>query len=351
MSHSSLDAAAAKTLAALRLAQPPEGLMTRRPELAVPLDHWSEQPDALSLSKMGPEIAARYLEMLGRKYDEMIRGAYPQSDLAELVTREYAELYLKRGPYIAQYVQEEMQGRPATASQLLHQQSGPFNAPKKPDMPVSRGNHAERRRESRAHLQWGYHAERPPPDPKKPANLPEMGLITPRHYRPETTEEWHARNQRKPLPMRIDLVRAHDGSLVNAALQPIQRPDHWRKSGIAHDLEGMGVTQATAWMKRLKKEFDWQILHGKTEDLSFGAPIPASESRNQFLSYGPYIRQYVMEIEEQRKRAARNAAPVQPFVGFTGQAYAEKGGAAPFAECVAPGCPCIASWNGEKHQH
>ena len=281
----------------------------------------------------------------------MIRGAYPQSDLAELVTREYAELYLKRGPYIAQYVQEEMQDRPATASQLLHQQSCPFNAPKKPDMPVSRGNHAERRRESRAHLQHQYHAEPPPPDPKKPANLPEMGLIVPRHYRPETTEEWHARNQRKPLPMRIDLVRAHDGSLVNAALQPIQRPDHWRKSGIAHDLEGMGVTQATAWMKRLKKEFDWQILHGATEDLSFGAPIPASESRNQFLSYGPYIRQYVMEMEEQRKRAARNAAPVQPFVGFTGQAYAEKGGAAPFAECVAPGCPCIASWNGEKHQH
>ena len=244
MSHSSLDAAAAKTLAALRLAQPPEGLMTRRPELAIPLDHWSEQPDALNLSKMGPEIAVRYLERLGRKYDEMIRGAYPQSDLAELVTREYAELYLKRGPYIAQYVQEEMQDRPATASQLLHQQSCPFN------------------------------------DPKKPANLPEMGLIAPRHYRPETTEEGHARNQRKPLPTRIDLVRAHDGSLVNAALQPIQRPDHWRKSGIAHDLEGMSVTQATAWMKRLKKEFNWQILHGKTEDLSFGAPIPASESRN-----------------------------------------------------------------------
>jgi hypothetical protein len=58
-----------------------------------------------------------------------------------------------------------------------------------------------------------------------------------------------------------------------------------------------------------------------------------------------------MEMEEQRKRAARNAAPVQPFVGFTGQAYAEKGGATPFTECVALGCPCIASWNGEKHQH
>jgi hypothetical protein len=342
MSHSSLDAASAETLAALRLSQPPEGLITRRPELAIPLDHWSEQPHALSLSKMGPEIAVRYLERLGRKYDEMIRGAYPQSDLAELVTREYAELYLKRGPYIAQYVQEEMQDRPATVSQSLHQQNRPVNAPEKPVTPVARGNHAERRRESRAHLQWGY---------EKPTNPPEMGLIAPRQYRPETTEEWHARNQRKPLPTRIDLVRAHDGSLVNAALQPIQRPDHWRQSGIAHDLEGMGVTRATAWMKRLKKEFDWQILQGKMEDLSFGAPIPASESRNQFLSYGPYIRQYVMEMEEQRKRAARNAAPVQPFVGFTGQAYAEKGGATPFTECVAPGCPCIASWNGEKHQH
>ena len=43
-----------------------------------------------------------------------------------------------------------------------------YNAPEKPVMPVSRGNHAERRRESRAHLQpgvpgTGYHAEPPPP--------------------------------------------------------------------------------------------------------------------------------------------------------------------------------------------
>jgi len=265
MSHSSLDAAAAKTLAALRLAQPPEGLMTRRPELATPLDHWSEQPDALSLSKMGPEIAVRYLERLGRKYDEMIKGAYPQSDLAELVTREYAELYLKRGPYIAQYIQEEMQDRPATVSQLLHQQNRPVNAPEKPVTPVSRGNHAERRRESRAHLQWGY---------EKPANPPEMGLIVPRHYRPETTEEWHARNQRKPLPMRIDLVRAHDGSLVNAALQPIQRPDHWRKSGIAHDLEGMGVTQATAWMKAPQERIQLADTARKNGRLVVWSPHP-----------------------------------------------------------------------------
>ena len=84
------------------------------------------------------------------------------------------------------------------------------------------------------------------------------------------------------------MVRAHDGHMVNVAVQTLPRKKHWSKSVFASELGKRDLVGAKKWLAGLKSDFDYTVANGADEFHEVGA--------SKYLGMAPYIQQLIDEL-------------------------------------------------------
>jgi hypothetical protein len=98
------------------------------------------------------------------------------------------------------------------------------------------------------------------------------------------------RNGLDIVPPKQQLVRGHDGRMMNVALQPLPRKLHWRKTVHADILGKMNLEQATKYLAEMKADLDYVIAYGSDKVHDVGA--------SHYVSRGPFVKQLIDELSK-----------------------------------------------------
>ena len=124
-----------------------------------------------------------------------------------------------------------------------------------------------------------------------------------------------------------EMVRAHDGSMVNVALQPPS--GHWSKTVFAGDLREWGKQGVIKRLRCMKADFDFSVANG---------PDDAHGGAKHYLDRGPAYKQFIDESDKDAPVVVASHSPVGLLYWFSGTNFSATGMSSCWLECNGGDC-------------